>query len=51
MRSEDLFIAGLEKLFGNKVLKLLANDRTIGRPKNQTLANLFIDMEEFKFFT
>ena len=48
VRREDLRVALFAKLAADEVLQLLANNRAVGRPEDQALADIFVDMEELQ---
>ena len=48
VRGEDLGVALFAELFADEVLEFLADDRTVGRPEDETLANVFVDVEKFQ---
>jgi len=39
----------LAQLVADEVLQLLADDRAVGRPEDEALADVFVDVEEFQF--
>ena len=44
---EDLVVSLLAEFFADEVLELLSDHRTVGGPEHESLADLFIDVEEF----
>ena len=49
VRREDLLVAGLEETLGDEVLEFLADDGAIGRPEDEALPHLLVDMEQLQF--
>ena len=50
VRGKHLIVIGHAQLFHDKVLKLLTNNRSVGRPKYHAGTACLVDMEELKFF-
>ena len=46
VRGEDLGVSLFVELGGNETFQLLADDRSVWLPKNQTLSDHFIDVEQ-----
>ena len=46
---EDLRVALLAELAADEVLQLLADDRAVGRPEDEALADVFVDVEKLQF--
>jgi len=46
VRGEDLRVALLAQLLADEVLQLLADDRAVGRPQDEPLADVVVDDEE-----
>ena len=48
VRREDLRVALLAQLLADEVLQLLADDRAVGGPEDQALADVLVDDEELQ---
>ena len=50
VRSEDLRIALTSKVMGDEVLQFLPHDGAAGRPQDEPLTHLLIDVKELQVF-
>ena len=50
MGREDLTVALLSQFFADEILQFLANDSSVGRPQNETLANIIVDVKKLELF-
>ena len=48
MRREDLRVTLFAELAADEVLQFLADDRAVGRPEDEALADIFVDVEELQ---